>query len=537
MGMEHFTLPIVSKPLTDELGANIGSDTGIALYNPTSLAVEVTPTFLDQDGLRLVAAAPIVLEPHGHYANFFGGIFPDQGVTQGSFTVTGLEDGVAAMSLRSNLSPFGITSLPVIAGAAPGFEFPESGAGGTRTGVIVPITVTGTTNINKALNWGYRIGVPSTGWPTGTFGFGAAEAINTSGVVFTPYTSTVTNIYVAPGVYTVKVMGWIGTSTSDNGIWLTYTLPDAVTVTGHTDLPSFEIPNPPLYTVSGFISGVESISATGTKLVFVSTDSGSEQYTVYCDQVSGTYSQQFPPGTYTASIQIQGSESATGTVNTAVYNIGTVTVGDSDVVADFTLPDFAFLSGTASFTGDTPAEVTIRAADTSVSASLAPRNYIKYTNTTTAAVDSGTHPEQFANPSVWMAPETGFTGIYDMALADGGDYKLSLSYPVYDGAATTPSGTLTYTPSASEITLNGDGTLNFTNVPSSIQLVTLSGNFGSQIVGSHVIVVSTSLTGMPNATYRAETFSAGNPGTWTVRVPRGNYIVYIPAYGTPYVVP
>jgi hypothetical protein len=531
------TLPIDSKPAQDpDTQANIGSDTGIALFNPTSSDITLNPIFLDQDGLSTTANA-ITLPAHGHYANFFGSIFPDMGVIQGSFNLSGLASGISVMTLRMNLSPFSMTSLPVIDGATAGFTNPSTGAGGTRTGVILPnVAVTAnTTTINRSLMWGYGLTVTTAGFPTG--GFAAVEAISTSGRIYTPYISTVNTIYVSPGVFTVRVLGTIGTSNSVNGIWLTYTVPDLVTVTAATTVTP-TIPSPTLYNVTGTISGIANISsATGSKLVFISTDSGPEKYTVYCDQTSGSFTQQFPPGTYIAAIQAQGFGSSSGTENADFYNIGTFTVEDGDMNVDLALPDFAALSGSASFTGNIPSSVTIRAADNSLPPSFNGSNYIKFANTATALVDSGYHLEKYVTPSVWTAPTTGFTGAYDMSLVKGGDYQLTLSYLVYDSASTTAaSGTITYTPSMNEVILAGDGTFNFTNIPSSPQLVTLTGSFGTTVY-SHVIAVSTSLRGMPNMTYRAETIAAGTTGTWTLKVPKGNYRVYLPSFGTPFVVP
>jgi len=272
-------------------------------------------------------------------------------------------------------------------------------------------------------------------------------------------------------------------------------------------------------------------------LAFISTGSGSEQYTVYCNQTTGSFAQQFPAGAYIAAIQATGFGSTSGTGNTGFYNIGTFTVSEDGQTVDLAMPDIAVLSGTVGFSGDRPASVTIRAVDASVP-SIDSRNYIRFSNTTTSAVDSGVHPEQFITPSVWTSPGTGFTGTYDMSLAKGGNYQLSLSYPVYASPTdTVAAGTLTYTPTANEVALNGDGTFDLANIPSPTELVTLSGSFGAQILGSHIIAVSTSLLGMPNMTYRAETFSAGTSGSWTLKVPKGNYIVYMPAYGTPFVVP
>jgi len=209
---------------------------------------------------------------------------------------------------------------------------------------------------------------------------------------------------------------------------------------------------------------------------------------------------------------------------------------------DLALPDFAVLSGTADFAGGgLPAAATIRAADSSIPTSLDARDYIKYANTTAAAVNNGYRLNQYFTPSVWTSPTTGFTGAYDMKLAKGGDYQLTLSYAVYAGTSVTvASGTATYTPTMNEVTLNGDGTFNFTNIPSLTSLVTLTGKLTSTdgttaIYGANVIAVSTSLTGKSNLTYRA-TALTDSTGVWTLKVPKGNYRVYLPSFGTPFVV-
>jgi hypothetical protein len=489
------------------------------------------PIFLDQDGLS-TTAGKITLAAYGHYADFFGTIFPNMGAIQGSFTLSGLSSGVAAMALRMNLSPFSMTSLPVIEGATPGFVYSTAAVGGTASGAIISnVAVTGDKTYNKQIYWGYRLPVVVTGYPTSGSGINQVQAISTSGRTYKPYTvAASSSLYVAPGVYKIRTAGWMGTSTSVSGTWLSYTSPDLVTVTATTSTANITIPAMTTYTVAGTIAGVDKISsATGSQMVFISTDDSPTQYTVYCSQTNGSFSQAMPAGTYVAGIQALGFGSTTGTENMGFLNIGTFTVSGDMTVDNLAIPDSPALSGTASFVGGAPAQgaVTITAKDS-----------------TAPVIDStaGNLYAPYITSSTWTSNTASgaFAGPYDMQLIANRDYNMSLAYSLYASTSTTvASGVVTYTPLLNDVTLDGNGVFDFANIPAPSALVTLSGkltNSLGNVSGATVTAVATSLTGAPNSVYRA-TGTTATDGTWSMKVPRGNYRLYLSSYGTPFVVP
>jgi len=321
----------------------------------------------------------------------------------------------------------------------------------------------------------------------------------------------------------------MGTSTSVSGIWLTYTSPDLVTVTATTSTANIAIPALATYNVTGTISGVDKISsATGSQMVFLSTDDPDVQYTVYCGQTNGSFSQAMPNGTYIAGIQARGFGSATGTENMGFLNIGTFTVDGGDLTdVELAIPDSPTVSGTASFAGTMPAAITITAKD-----ATAPVIESTAGNIYAPSITSSTWTTTTANGA--------FTGPYDMQLIKGRDYNMSLAFSLYASTSTTAaSGTVTYTPTLNDVILDNNDTFNFVNLPAPSALVTLSGtltNSLGNVQGATVTAVATSLTGAPNMTYRA-TATTATTGAWSMQVPRGNYKLYLSSYGTPFVVP
>jgi len=431
-----------------------------------------------------------------------------------------------------NLSPFSVTSLPVIDGATAGFQYSTAAVGGTATGAIVNnVTVTGDKTFNKQIYWGYRLPIVVTGYPTSGAGINQVQAISTSGRTFKPVTvAASSNMYVAPGVYKIRTAGWIGTATSVSGLWVTYTAPDLVTVTSTVTTANIAVPVPTTYTVSGTIAGIDKISsATGSQMVFLSTDDSDSQYTVYCGQTAGAFSQQMPNGTYIAGIQARGFGSATGTENLGFLNIGTFTVDGGDLTGvELALPNSPTVSGTTTFVGTPPAAITITARDA-----------------TAPVIDStaGNIYAPYVISSTWASTTAGngFTGAYDMQLIQNRNYQMSLAFSLYASTSTTvSSGTVTYTPTLNDVNLDDNETFNFVNLPAPSALVTLSGNLTTSlgaVQGATVTAVATSLTGAPNMTYRATGTTATGTGAWSIKVPKGSYKLYLSSYGTPFVVP
>jgi len=516
-----FTLPIDSKiPL---------SDTGVALYNPTSESLTFSPVYLDQDGLSTTTNA-ITLSAHGHYSDYFSNIFPNQGVTQGTFVVSGLSSAISAMTIRLNNDPYNMTSLPVLEGATAGFQYSTAAVGGTATGVIYPnIAVSADTTFNKQINWGYGVRINSTGFPTSGSGINQVQMIATSGKAYKPYTvSAGATLYVGPGVYKVRTAGWVGTSTSVSGTWITYTAPDLVTITATGTTANVTLPTLTTYNVTGAIAGIDAIAtATSSQMVFISTSTAdpNAQYTVYCPQNNGSFTQAMPSGTYIAGIQAKPFGSTSGTENMGFLNIGTFTVEDSDLTVDLAIPATAKLSGAATFTGAPPSAITLTVKDSSAPV-MDPT--------------AGNIYAPFIAQSTWASPTAGFTGPYDMDLVKGRNYQIALSYSLYASTSTTvASGNVTYTPTLNAFTLAGDGDYDFDNVAVPSTLVTLSGkltNSLGNVQGATVTAVSNALTGAANSTYKA-TAATATDGTWSMKVPKGSYKLYLSSYGTPFVVP
>jgi len=499
---------------------------------------------LDADGITN-SGAKITLQPKTHTASFFAGLFPGLGNIQGSLAFSGVASpGISAVVMRSNGDPIGMTSLPVLQGAAKGFSYPTTGTAPARTGIVVPnVNVTGNTDIKStAVPWGLKLATTITGFPTTGSGPQSLQAVSASGKVYryytTPSATATTTIYLAPGVYTLRTTGYLGTSTSSGGTWVTYTNPDPVVVTAD-NTATVAVPTPSFYTITGTIAGIDKISsATGTSLVFVSTDTPNLVYTVYCSQTNGSFTQQFPAGTYTAAIRANGFGSSTSAVeNMTFYNIGKFTVS-SDASVSLTLPDTAVLSGAATFAGTTPATFAVNAADASApSAAFDPRNYLTNTGTTSPIGPN-------LATSVWTSP-SGYSGAYGTQLVNGHPYNMNLTWSVYEATATTIVGQANYTPTSNQTTLNGNGTYNFGTVPALPDMVTLSGKV-TQLDGTTgiqsavVIVISTEVTGAPGITYRAQTSSSaasGQTGNWSVTVPKGKYKVYVGSGVMPFAVP
>jgi len=96
--------------------------TGFALFNPNPTAVTLKPSFFDGDGL-MSTAGTITLQPLSQQAMFFDSVFGGMGTVQGSLAFQGLTgtNGVSAMVLRMNMSPFNMTSFSAVSGTAAGF--------------------------------------------------------------------------------------------------------------------------------------------------------------------------------------------------------------------------------------------------------------------------------------------------------------------------------------------------------------------------------------------------------------------------------
>jgi hypothetical protein len=473
-----FTLPIDSV-------AGV-SDTGIALFNPGSTAVTITPNFLDAGGISTPAASPISLPAHGHYANFFGGIFPGMGSVQGSLAVSA-PTAISALTMRENLSPFGMTSLPVVEGISTGTTYPTTGSSllpKAQTGVDASADVT----VNKTLPYGYKLsGAVSAGnaFP-GSVSARSGSSVYTGSVSLSYTTFNWTySVIVPPGTYDIYVSTTFAAS-DNSATTVNYHRPGSVTVTKDTTV-DITVPDPTLFTVTGTISGSSSAlsfmsSASSVSVQFSAADgltSGTGTVT------NGAYSVALPAGNYSISLFALVGQESVG------LNLGTLQVS-GNATANLTMGDFATLSGTASFAGAIPDSASIMALDTS--------------NT-------------YSFGSLDVA--SGFKGPYTMKLAKNHTYNMSISYPVKDAGTTV--GNVDFPVAASSISFAGDSTYNFT-LPALPTLAIISGKVvdgtSKAVANAAITASSSSLTGTPNTMYSASG-KTDSTGSYSIKVLKG----------------
>jgi hypothetical protein len=382
-----FTLPIDSRVSTD--GTETISDTGIAFFNPGSSSVTFSPIFMDLSSVITTSSTEITLQAKGHSASFFNNLFPNLGDVQGSVVISGLSSAVSAMALRMNQSPLGITTLPVLSGAATGNTPATSGnVVRKRLGGVI---ATADTTVNATLPYGYAVTIAPTVtggavWASGGLGVRAFSGGNiytttTSGAGYT------TNL--PPGSYEFKVETYVGTQTS--AFFWFYIAPSLVTISSNATVP-IAATFPTLYAVTGNISG---LTTTAGKVLFTSTD-GSGSYG-YNSVGASPYSIMVPSGTY------QVAYATTWPNGPFISNLGTVTVADAETSGpDIEIPTSASLSGTAHFTDTAPASITIAAKN---SDGITPPGQVF--NVTTATAASGLYQQLKVTPG----------DLYDMSLA------------------------------------------------------------------------------------------------------------------------
>jgi hypothetical protein len=488
------TLPVDSKAT---------ADTGIALFNPGTASVTFTPKFLDTVGISTAAPSPITLPAKGHYANFFANIFPNMGSVQGSLTISA-PTAISALTMRENLSPFGMTSLPVIEGATAGYVLPTTGT--AAPAIVTSIPAAANATVNKTLNLGYKVSYAITGIPV------AFSLVLQSGNItytrslfyygFAGLTLEMTgSFYLPPGEYTAKVSAYDPNAGQYTATLYNYIVPETLVVKGDTAFPINVVP-PTLYTVAGYITLPQQFASSTVAINFISEDGLVSGQT---NIINGGYNVTLPNGKYTVGLLLSG----TGVTQTSLglNNIGQFTVNGNDVDSDIVIPEMATLSGTASFKDGVPSSgsVTIYAADTA-----APNaTDIYYSRSTSSNI-----------------AQTSFPGSYEMLLKKGSSYNLSLAYSVYASTSTTvSSGTVRYTPTSNQVTLNGNSTYNFPEVPAAPSMVTLSGkvtnNTGAAVPFVSITAASSALTGIPNSRFTSATAYSGSDGSFSILVPSG----------------
>jgi len=514
----------------------------------------------------MTTAGIITLSKSGHTAQFFHELFPGYGkYIQGSlaFQVTstaGLNQ-VSAVALRSNDSPYNMTSFAVVSGTA-GNSYTANLPRIVYTD-IMPNTTPPT--LNKVAAWGPSITAAVTGYGYVNF-YGAnytfgkqIHAVSTkTGKVYkaktdpstiASATSPVTSVMsLPPGDYRFRTMGWLTYSTTST-LWAAYTSP-SFSLTSTTTV-NMNVPTPTQHMVSGTIANFSSLGVTtSASLTFYGTDTSNSniQYVVACftdNSGGGTFSSMFPDGNFKAILEspkyLNGTATANATVNLGLQNIGTVSVTGADTtVNNLTVPTLATLSGTAAFAGGTLpiGKFTITAGDTSM-----PNFGYNNLNFSFWPGGDGTPNNAFDPTSVYygyvyIPRDTTWTintfgGAYDVKLGAGSSYNLSYSMSVYNSAGTSVYGTLTYTPaSGKSVNLTSAG--QFSNFPDMAALpsaVPLTGKvlgLGGTAQTGTVIARSSSIIGangniIPDLTYYAQA-TESTTGTYTIYLlPGYNY--------------
>jgi hypothetical protein len=537
--LTSFTLPIDSRVSPD--GATTTSDTGIAFFNPNSSSNTFYLEFLDADGV-VITTTPVNLPANGHAAYFFNQLFPGLGNTQGSVAITGLTNAVSAMTLRMNMSPFRMTTLPVVAGTAPGLFYAESGTYAATRPIYADITANMT--INRSMNYAFALTVPISGIASGTYTPIQVQAISSSsGRIYRPkydvVSGTSATVPLTPGMYTLRAMGWMpGYANQYNGVYVDYTTDEFFLA--NTTSQAIDIPQPTYHTVTGTITGFSSLGiTTSAGLSFYGTVAGNShiQYVVYCSTDSegkGTFTQSMPDGNYIAILQVAGNTGTTisgATENMSLQNIGVFSVNGTDTTVNLTVPALATLSGTASFAGGTlpMGKFTITAQD----------NFLPNFGYINTNYNSYPGLNYFPRNTTWT--QDAFGGAYSATLGAGSTYNLRYSMIIYNSDSTA-AGTAYYSPSSgASVNLTASGNAyNFDTLPQLPSLVTVTGKvknalgtgFASIVVARSDSIIGTDGNIIPGLSYYATT-TADSSGNYSLSVlPGRNYQLY---YSTSYV--
>jgi hypothetical protein len=526
-----FTLPVDSKVPLDGSATIVG--TAFAFFNPSSSSVTLTPTYLDEDGLKSAGTA-ITIPAYAHQAKYFNEMFTNLGFVHGSVAFSGAS-GVSAMVLRANASPFNMTSLPAVSGTAPGLSWATSGAYAVAKTIYTDITQNVT--INKQLSYADILTVSWTGYaaPSTTYPMQAQAIAQADGRVYRPKTDaasgTSAGVYIPKGAYKAKVMGWLPNSTADSGVYATYTT-DPFLFTAATNQSANVAPVS--HNASGTIADYGSLGiATTAALAFFSTATSDShvQYVVYCAADSGgAFSASVPEGSYVAVLKVLNTgTSIPGATENIGLTLGRFSVSGDTTVTTLAVPTLATLSGTAGFASGTPpaGAFTITAADNS----LPNLGYINYSQNAYPGYYNAYYPKN----TTWT--KDGFGGAYSASIGgDGKSYNLSYSFWVYNDAQTSV-GTACYSPGsgASVPVTDAAVTYDFDTLPSLPPLVSLSGTVtsatGSASIYTIVIVRSDSIIGtdgkvIPGLSYYA-TSPVDSSGHFSLGVlPGHNYQIY-----------
>jgi len=504
--LNRLTMPVDSRIASNGSPLYL---TALALYNPTSSPVTLKPTYLDESGLAMTSGN-ITLQPHAQQAAFFNDMFPGIGTAYGSlaFQGTAASSGVSAMVLGANLDPiFNMTSFSSISGTATGV----AGTFGSPRYQVVDLTATGTT-VNQYIRYA----------PTMTVNISGLQAANSYTPAYVhaisqsnghlykrradPTSGTSVALYVPPGLYTLRYMGWQSNNVGQfNGAYITYT--DTYDFTG-SGAATLAVPTVPLRAISGTIANYaalkSSLGVTSTvNLSFYGTalTNSKLQFVVYCPTSTtagsadgATFVQYFPEGVYTAAVAQVGpiySSSYVGTQPTEQLGLQNLLAPGASFTVDSSVTPVSNLSfngvntlyGSSSTTETGPGMAyTITAADNSMP-NLGYQNPFYF-----GTGQLNTYPGFFYYPrnTTWTQNNT-FGGQYSAFIGSGSNYKLSSQFTLYTtlyttSGTTTTAGVVTYSPpDGAALGISGDTNFEF-NIPTLPGMITVvgqvSGAFG-----------------------------------------------------------
>ena len=470
------------------------STTGVALFNPNASPATVLIGLFNASGVKVADATPLVIGAKGQQAKFVGELFTGQTSFRGSMGITA-SAGIAAMTIRENGAPITYTTLPVVDGVSQGNTGSPTAALLDKTQANVDATA------NTTVNAGLQAGFKLSGTVTGAQLVASVVAQNSTGGQFAAAYSVMTSRYlvvVPAGSYTLRVCYVPQTGSSQSSSSISFADPTAVQVNADTTR-NITIPALTLNRVSGTVSGVAQLPTNSGLALNFSTADGTSGGTAV---VSGTgaYEILLPNGTYTVSLQVSNvtAPPATPQLLMTLYSIGTVTVTGAPVTANLDPPARANVSGVARRAGTDgmPPTALVSAIDTS--------------GPTQQAAFTCNFPATASVTNVNPSGDFDVQRAYQLILATGRSYRLSLTFPVgTSGAVSFPTDGRLIGPLTVNLAQNLD-------VPALPGNVTVSGKVtdpqGQPVSGVSVTAQSSQITGAANVTFStvATTDATGN---------------------------
>ena len=453
-GVDGVTLPV------DVTGM---FDTGVALFNPEFGEIELTLRLFAEDGEPKEGSKKLLLPPHNHTAQFVSQLFPGTSDFRGTLAISG--GSVAALTLRQNSSPLSYTTLPVREGVSNGKVLPlvpQTMTGITATsGITVDATLAGGFKLTGSINGGNPALVVARSI-TGEV-IGGRLSWSPSGQKYM--------LVIPAGTYTLKVCY----QPQDGYAIVAFTDPNPFRVSADTTR-DITLPPVSLTDISGTVTGLSGLPPIQTiqsrSIYFNSTDNGVWVRLFFGDD--GKYNGKITPGVHRANLYLHNVRFQDGRIQdplTAI-NFGAVNVGSNPVVANFTLPPLAGLSGRAS--GSPFSISSVSATDRSAPV---------------MTVDSCTNFQASSDIA------TDSAGQFQLTLPKDREYDIQVSqYGSY--------GTVRYPVPAQVVNLSADSRLDISapNLPGGVVISgKVTDSTGRGIGNVEIEVVSQSLTGVPNA--------------------------------------